>query len=432
MNFKIPLKQHIGSLSKVVVNENFRVKRGQLIAEADGLGANIHTGVSGKVKKITKTEVIIESSKKDVKDDFLKLNKSDDYLEMIKEAGIVGAGGAGFPTHVKLDCELNNGFVIANCVECEPILNHNISLIEKDPTSIIKGIKYVMEITGAEEAYIAIKAKNKKAVKVLEEKTLAENNIKIKKLRDIYPMGEERAIIKEIFGKWLEPDQLPLEANTVVLNTETIFNITEAIEKRKPVIDKDITIAGKLNGEERRIVKLRVPIGTPIKSLIEKAGDIREEYGELIIGGPYTGKAVSLEKAVLTKVDGGALITLPFPEYNGPLGLLVCACGADEARLRDIAEKMGAEVVGVEQCKNVVENNGNLKCKTPGECPGQVEKIMKLKKAGAERVLIANCSDCSNTVMCCAPKLGIPVYHHTDHIFRTLNYPLTRRLKLDA
>src|SRR5699024_247444 len=175
----------------------------------------------------------------------------------------------------------------------------------------------------------------------------------------------------------------------------------------------------------------QIPIGTPIKNLIDQCGGIDGEYGEVIIGGPYTGKSDDLDSALLTKVSGGAIITIPFPKYNGPVGLLVCACAADEERLRDVAEKMGSKVTGVEECKNIVKVKGANKCKTPGDCPGQAEKIIALKRSGAERVIIANCSDCSNTVMCCAPKMGIPVYHHTDHVFRTLDYPLTRRLPME-
>lgn len=430
MDIKIPLKQHIGSTAEAVVSIGMEVRRGEIIAKANGLGANIHASFSGEVKKINKKEIILNAFS-NKKDNYIKLEKSDDKLEMVKRAGVVGAGGAGFPTHIKLDCELNNGYIIANCVECEPILNHNITLIEKDAGSVVRGIKYAMEITGAPKAYIAIKEKNKEAIKVLEKTLSQEKNIKLKKMKDIYPMGEERAVIKDIFGKWLAVDELPLKADSVVLNTETLFNITEAIEKRKPVIDKDITIAGELNGQIKNVVKLRTAIGTPIKSIIEEAGGIKGNYGELLLGGPYTGEAASLDEAVITKVDGGAIVTIPFPKYDGPVGLLVCSCGADETRLKRIAQNMESKVVAVEQCKNVVSKDGNLKCKTPGECPGQVEKIMKLKKAGAKRVIISNCSDCSNTVMCCAPKLGIPVYHHTDHVFRTMDYPLTRRLKLN-
>ncbi len=152
----------------------------------------------------------------------------------------------------------------------------------------------------------------------------------------------------------------------------------------------------------------------------------------MIIGGPYTGTSQDIDTAIVTKTSGGAIVTIPFPEYKGPIGLLVCACGANEARLRDVASKMNSQVVGVTKCKNVEEIKGANKCKTPGHCPGQAQAIMYLKKQGAKRVLISNCSDCSNTVMCCAPKMGLPVYHHTDHVFRTVNYPLTRRLPMEC
>lgn len=429
MNISILLKQHIGGPCKAIVKEGERVKRGQLIGVPEGLGANIHSSMSGVVEKIEEDRIIISADEKQ-SEDYVKLDECDDYLKIIENAGIVGAGGAGFPTHIKLNANLKNGYVIANCVECETALHHNIRLIEEDPEIVIKGIKYAMEITKAPKAYIAIKGKNTKAINSLK-RHLDGTEIEIKELKDMYPMGEERAILHAIFGKWLEPNQLPLEANSVVLNTETLANIARAIEDRKPVIDKDITIIGKLKTGNEPNTLFQIPIGTPIKNLIDQCGGIDGEYGEVIIGGPYTGKSDDLDSALLTKVSGGAIITIPFPKYNGPVGLLVCACGGDEERLRDVAEKMGSKVTGVEECKNVVKVKGANKCKTPGDCPGQAEKIIALKRSGAERVIISNCSDCSNTVMCCAPKMGIPVYHHTDHVFRTLDYPLTRRLPME-
>lgn len=428
MDISILLRQHVGGPCKPIVSEGEEVKRGQLIAVPEGLGANIHSSVSGKVKKIVEDRILIQPDGEQ-SPDYIKIDEHDNLLESIKAAGITGAGGAGFPTHIKLDADLKDGCVIANCVECETALHHNIRLLEEDSELVIKGIQYAMEVTKAPRAYIAIKEKNTKAIDALEKHLL--DNIGIKKLKDIYPMGEERAIIHAIFDQWLEPTQLPLEADCVVLNTETLANITMAIEDRKPVIDKDITIIGQLNGGKEPHILFQVPIGTPIKELIERCGGIHGEYGEIIIGGPYTGKAEDLDTAVVTKMSGGAIVTIPFPKYEGPVGLLACACAADEARLRDVAGKMGAQVTGVVECKNIVDVRGAKKCKTPGDCPGQAEKVIELKRSGAERIIISNCSDCSNTVMCCAPKMGIPVYHHTDHVFRTLDYTLTRRLPMD-
>lgn len=428
--YKFPLKMHVGAPDVPCVKEGQEVKRGECIAEPNGLGAKIHTSVSGIVEKITDAEIIIKADKNQSKD-FVKIKECEDILETIAEAGIVGAGGAGFPTHIKLKADIPDGYVIANCVECEPALHHNIEFIEKEPDTIIKGLRYAMKATNAPKGFIAIKGKHENAINILKDHLKGASDIEIKELQDIYPMGEERAIIHAILGKWLEPTQLPLEAKCVVINSETLSNITRAVEERKPVIDKDITIIGKLKTGNKPNVLFDVPVGTPIYDLIEECGGIDGEFGEVIIGGPYTGKAGDIKESTVTKISGGAIVTIPFPEYKGPLGLLVCACGANEERLRDIASKMKSEVVGVTKCKNVEEIRGANKCKTPGDCPGQVAGIMKLKKDGAKRILISNCSDCSNTVMCCAPNLGIPVYHHTDHVFRTIDHTLTRRLPID-
>ena len=430
ITYKFPLKMHVGAPSTPIVEVGQIVKRGECIANPEGCGAKIHSSITGKVSKITETEIFILAEDSQGAE-YIKIKKCEKIEETAYEAGIVGAGGAGFPTHIKLKTQVPDGFVIANCVECEPALHHNIEVLEKNPQSVIKGLRYAMSATSAPKGYIAVKAKNKKAIETLKKALLGTSDIEVKELRDIYPMGEERAMIHEILGIWLNPDQLPFEAKCVVLNGETLVNLTNAIEEGKPVIDKDVTIVGKLKGGNESHVFLQVPVGTSVKHLIENAGGIDGEYGEIIIGGPYTGKSEDIDSAVVTKTSGGAIVTIPLPKYEGPLGLLVCACGADEARLRNIAGKMHSEVVGVTTCKNVIQVRGLNKCLTPGDCPGQAEGILKLKKQGAKRVLVSNCSDCSNTVMCCAPKMGIAVYHHTDHVFRTTDYPLTRRLPME-
>lgn len=364
--YKFPLKMHVGAPDVPVVKLGQEVKRGECIAEPNGLGAKIHTSVSGKVDKITDTEIIILADDVQSKE-FIKIKECDNIIDAVYEAGIVGAGGAGFPTHIKLKAQIPDGYIIANCIECEPVLRHNIELLENEPGIVIRGIEYAMKATGAPKAYVGIKAKNKKAVASVKNALKGRNDIEVKELQNLYPMGEERALIKGIFGEWLEPTQLPLEAKCVVLNGETLSNIARAVEDRKPVIDKDITVAGKLKSGKDSHVTFQVPVGTDIKSLIEKAGGIDGEYGELVVGGPYTGKSEDIEKAIVTKTSGGAIVTIPLPEYEGPMGLLVCACGADEARLREIAGKMKSDVVAVAECKNIVKVKGASKCKTPGE-----------------------------------------------------------------
>lgn len=363
--YKFPLKMHVGAPCKAIVNAGDTVKRGQCIAVPEGLGAKIHSSVAGTIKEVTEVCILIEADEVQT-EDYIKIDECKSIKDTCFEAGIVGAGGAGFPTHVKLASEISNGYIIANCIECEPVLSHNIFMIEQNPELVIKGIKYAMEAVKATNGIIAIKEKNKDAIRSLEKALSGCNNITIKQLPNIYPMGEERAIIHQVFGKWLEPTQLPIEANCVILNAETLANIVRAVEDRKPVIDKDVTVGGKLGNCNKQNVFFQVPIGTPVKEMLSRCGGIDGEFGEVIIGGPYTGSAGNKEEDVVTKTSGGIIVTIPLPKFEGKVGLLVCACGANENRLRDLAGKMGSEVVEVLPCKNIENIRGANKCKTPG------------------------------------------------------------------
>lgn len=423
--YQLRLQQHIGAPCSPLVAEGDMVERGQLIAAPSRLGANIHASVKGKIVSVSETNITIEADEEQT-ESYVPIQEGS-IVEMIAQAGIVGMGGAGFPTHVKMNVDLNGGVVIANGVECEPLLKHNLQQMKKQADVMYRGLKYAMQATNAAKGIFAVKAKNKEAVDALKA-VIDDDKITVATLPDMYPMGEERAIIREILGVTLAPDQLPSAAQAVVSNVETLIKICEAVELKKPVMTKNITVVGQLKNGHQSIVFEEVPIGTPISELIERAGGIDGAYGEIIMGGPFTGQSVELD-AVVTKTSGGIIVTMPLPNEKRKMGLLVCACGANEARLRDVAAKMGAPVVGVQRCKQVMDVKNAIKCENPGNCPGQAEKILKLKKDGAEVVLVSNCSDCTNTVMGVAPKLKIPVYHHTDHVMRTVGHRLIRRLK---
>lgn len=425
---QILLKQHIGGPCEPVVKAGDKVSKGTLIAQPTGLGANIYSGVYGVVSEITETAIVIEPDAEQ-KDEFVPIEEGS-KLEMVKAAGIVGMGGAGFPTGVKLGTDLNGGYILVNAAECEPGLAHNIQQIEDDVEMTIRGLKYCMEISNAAKGVFAIKAKHEKAIKILEEAIKGEDNISIHLLPDLYPMGEERAVVREVLGKLLDPTQLPSAADAVVINVETILRVAEAIELKKPCYSKNVTVIGKLNGGNEAHVFMDVPVGTSVGELIERAGGIDGDYGEIIMGGPFTGKATD-ESAPITKTTGGIIVTMEFPDLHGAkVGLLVCACGGSEERMRDIAKKMNGEVVSVQKCKQAAEIKGALKCENPGNCPGQAQKCLNFKKEGCEYIIIGNCSDCSNTVMGSAPKLKLKVFHQTDHIMRTIGHSLFRRLTI--
>ena len=385
----IPLKQHVGGPCQAIVNVGDHVKRGQLVAVPAGLGANIHASLSGVVEEITEMDIVVKLDKEQT-DDYVRLEKTDDYLQKIKDAGIVGVGGAGFPTGIKFSTQIPGGYLIANAAECEPILGHNVKFMEEQPEVLVRGMKYIMELTGAKEGYIAIKTKYRKALLALGKACKNEPNISIKILPNMYPAGDERVIVRETLGVILQPGQLPLEANAIISNVETIKHVVNAIEEDKPLIDKDLTVGGRVQNPS---IFLDVPIGLPISVFIEKAGGYINPHGEIVRGGPFTGRPAREEEPI-NKTTGGLLVAMPYPQEKEKVGILICECGAQEERLRQIADGMGAEVVSVQMCKRMKpDKNGRLRCELPGICPGQAEKVLKMKKDGAKAVITGTCQD---------------------------------------
>ena len=429
-NLQILLRQHVGAPCAAIVKAGDEVKKGTLIATPTGLGANIFSSVYGVVEEVKEDRIIIKPA--DEQPDEFELIPEGTKLEMVKAAGVVGMGGAGFPTGVKLGTDLDGGYILINAAECEPGLKHNVMQIENEADKVIRGVKYCMEIANAAKAIFAIKKKNEKAVKTLKEALKDEPAISIHLLPDIYPMGEERAVVRETLGIELEPTQLPAAAKSIVINVETLARVAEAIDERKPSFSKNLTVVGKIKGGNKPHVFMDVPVGTCVEDLIERAGGLDDgPIGEIVMGGPFTGKATTMD-APITKTTGGIIPTMEFPDLHGAtIGLLVCACGGDEARMRDIAAKMNAKVASVARCKQAAEmKSGALKCERPGNCPGQVKNSMQFKKDKCEYIVIGNCSDCSNTVMGSAPKMGLKVFHQTDHIMRTIGHPLYRYLRV--
>ena len=432
-NVQILLRQHVGAPCAAIVKAGDKVEKGTLIATPTGLGANIFSSVYGVVEDVTEDRIIIKADEEQ-KDEFVPINVPEDAskVDIVKAAGIVGMGGAGFPTGIKVSADLNGGYVLVNAAECEPGLKHNVKQLEEQTDITIRGLKYCMEMCNAAKGIIAIKKKNEKAVEILRAAIKDDDTLSIHLLPDIYPMGEERAVVRECLGIELETTQLPSAANAVVINCETLLRIAEAIELKKPCFSKHMTVVGKLNGGREARVYFDVPVGTSVGDMIERAGGIDGEYGEIIMGGPFTGRATTLD-APTTKTTGGIIVTIDFPDLHGAnVGLLVCACGGNEERMRDICEKMNGKVVSVATCKQAVaaKPGAPLKCERPGNCPGQAKNNLQFKKDKAEYIIIGNCSDCSNTVMGSAPQMKLKVFHQTDHAMRTIGHSLYRHLRV--
>lgn len=423
MVFHFPLRQHIGAPSVPVVAVGDGVRRGQLIAQKpDGmLGAALHSSVTGWVSAISGTSVeIIPEDGYESETGYLPLC-GDTPRELAEASGLVGLGGAGFPTWRKL-APLPGGTVILNAAECEPILCHNIERLTREPVKTIRGLRLAMELTQAQRGVIAIKVEHIHAIEAL--RPFLSDGISICNLPSLYPAGEERAVVREALGVLPNVNQLPSSVGAVVFNAETLYRLAEAVDDRKPLMDKDVTVAGKLSGASVQVCA-NVPLGLPAEALLTRAGGSDASYGELIMGGPFTGRRITPQSPIV-KTAGGLLLTEEFPARHRRMGLLVCACGPSEARLQELAASMEATVVGTAYCKQAHPVQSDYKCENPGHCPGQAQKVLELKKAGAEELLIGNCSDCTNTVMSCAPRLGLTVHHATDCALRAVHHRLIR------
>ena len=220
----------------------------------------------------------------------------------MRDAGVVGAGGAGFPTHAKLANDVD--IFIANGAECEPILETDKYLMMHAADKIVRGLALAMEQVGAKKGYVAIKAKNKKVVEAIRNATGDIPNIDVAELGNYYPAGDEQVLIRQVTGRIVPPGGLPFMAGVSVNNVLTLKQITDAVEN-KPVTSRAVTVGG----EVARPVTVEVPIGTSIRKLVEHAGGVTVGEYEIVVGGPIMGPVADIDDPI-TKIIGG-IIVLP-------------------------------------------------------------------------------------------------------------------------
>lgn len=226
----------------------------------------------------------------------------EQVLEKIKQAGVVGAGGAGFPTHAKLKSTPDT--VIANCAECEPIIKSDKYLMEHNADVIVEGMKAALECTGAEKGILAVKYKNKKAVEELRRAVEGEEHITLHLLDNYYPAGDEQQIIYEVTGRVVPVGEIPIKVGCVVLNAQTLFHISEAVQGTA-VTGRMVTVAGAV----KEPMTVQVPIGMPIESLLELAGGVMVSDYAVVLGGPLMGRvAEDPRKEYVTKTTNGVLV----------------------------------------------------------------------------------------------------------------------------
>lgn len=321
----IPLAQHIGSPAIPVIKRGDMVKTGQLIAKANSfVSANIHSSVSGKVKKLDSSADSSGYSKQGVfidvdGDEWIKeIDRSDKLnreikfagqtiIEKIKEAGIVGLGGATFPTHVKLipPKGMKAEVLLINGVECEPCLTSDHRLMIEKADEILTGTKLLMKALNVEKAVVGIENNKPDAISLLSQKVFEYEGISVATLKVKYPQGAEKQLIKAITGKEVPSGALPVAVGAVVCNVGTAFSVYEAIQKNKPLFERIVTITG--NGVTDPC-NYKVRIGTPASALIDAAGGWPENTGKIIIGGPMMGSAVPNIEVPVTKGTSGIIL----------------------------------------------------------------------------------------------------------------------------
>lgn len=319
----LPLSQHIGVEARPLVKKGDHVILGQLIAQAEGLiSVPIHSSVTGDVLNIgneitpagyPRNSIVIKTTENSTEEKFSlpPLNPDsvtpEEIRYRVKEAGIVGMGGAAFPTYVKLTPQKDKpiDLVIINGCECEPYLTRDYRLMIEFPDELISGIKLIMKAVNVNKCFIGIDDNKPEAIKILAEKVKGEKEIEVIPLKTKYPQGAEKMLIKSITGMEVPPGKLPLDVGVVVQNVATAIAIHNAVVNGMPLTTAALTVSGLGIRKPKNLI---VPIGTPIQDVINFCGGTTEDAVKIIVGGPMMGVAQYDLRAPVTKATSGILV----------------------------------------------------------------------------------------------------------------------------
>lgn len=321
--------QSIGAPARCKVKPGQHVEAGELIGEAGGfISANVHSPVAGTVRKVEpirdlqgiwRPGVIIEANPEQTAPVLPDSQVGDvDSIEpaqivaAVAAAGIVGAGGATFPTNVKLSVPDGKSVdtVIINGAECEPYLTCDDTLMRHDPLAVVDGLRLIMRVTGASRGVIAIENNKKEAIAALSVVAAQYPGLSVEPLRTRYPQGGEKQLIYAVTRRVVPAGALPVDVHVVVDNVATAALVSQAVRSGKPFTSRLVTVTGP---ELERPGDYLVPVGTPVSYLIELAGGVPADTGKIIAGGPMMGRAVSYPDAPSTKGLSGVLV-LPVSE----------------------------------------------------------------------------------------------------------------------
>ena len=400
-----PLSQHIGAPANPVVKKGDHVLKGQLIADAGGfVSAPVYSSVSGTVKGLeqrfnptgTKVEcIVIENDGEYSEAEYEPVKPLDELsreeiLEMIARAGIVGMGGAGFPTRVKLSPKEPDkiDYIIANCAECEPYITADYRRMLENTKDLVSGMRVVLSLFPNAKGIFAVEDNKKDCIEKLNQVVANEPRMDVKALMTKYPQGAERQLIYAVTKRAINSSMLPADAGCIVDNVETLIAIHNAVINGRPLTERVVTVSGDAVETPGNF---RVLLGTNHRELIEAAGGFKTEPEKLISGGPMMGFAMVTLDAPVTKTSSSILafkedVVAKNPEtacINCGRCVEVCPSRIIPSRHADYARRQDEE--------SFVAMNG-LECVECGSCSYVCPAKRQLKQAigGMRKIALAN------------------------------------------
>jgi len=334
----IPLSQHIGAHAKPVVNVGDTVAIGQVIGVVEnGLGCPVHASVSGKVKEIVTRHnamgmpiqnVVIENDGLRTQCETmvrrtapLEEATTEEIIEIVRNAGISGLGGATFPTYAKLQSAIGKATtVIINCAECEPYITANHRLLLERSGAVISGLEVLMHALNVKEGILAVEDNKPDAIELLEKEVADKPNIRVCVMKTKYPQGDERQLMYAIFHKELPPGKLPADLGCMIVNAETSAAVSRAFFRGIPLVSRIVTVTGDCVKEPKNV---RAPLGASYRDVIDFCGGCVKEPKKLVSGGPMMGQAQWDMDAPVTK---GTSALLVFSEEYDKINTLHTAC----------------------------------------------------------------------------------------------------------
>lgn len=335
-----PVSQHIGAPAVPVVAKGDHVLTGQKIAEAGGfVSAPIYATVSGTVKAIeprrTVTGDMVQSIVVENDGQYEEVQYApvkplqeltkEEIIALVREAGVVGMGGAGFPTHVKLSPKDPDKieYVIANCAECEPYLTSDYRRMLEEPEKLVDGLKVMLRLFDNAKGVLAVEDNKPDCIAVLKKLVANEPDISVKALKTKYPQGAERQLIYAVTGRAINSSMLPADAGCIVDNVDTVVAINQAVREGKPLMHRIVTVTGDAVADPRNFI---VRIGTNYHELIEEAGGFKTEPAKIVSGGPMMGFALFGLDVPTTKTSS-ALLCMTKDEVSEYLPSACINCG---------------------------------------------------------------------------------------------------------